>query len=123
MFGLFGGKDMNVLAVIFERRDLYHVSGQRVKASAVNTARDGAKAHPRAIYFAVFDQKGAFREGGEGAGSLQVPGEVIKRLQRELTSNKTIQEVLTILQTKQADKIAKPLVWHGYPPRQMHGQN
>ncbi|WP_437223920.1 hypothetical protein SH661x_003411 [Planctomicrobium sp. SH661] len=121
MFGLFGGNDWNVLAVIFERRDLYQVSGQRVKGAAAEKARDGAKAHPRAVYWAVFNQKGSFQAGGPGAGALQVPGEVIKKLERELATNRTVQEILKALETKQTDKIAKPLAWHGYPPRQMHG--
>jgi len=121
MFGLFGGKDWNVLAVIFERRDLYQISGQRVKGAAAEKARDGAKAHPRAVYWAVFNQKGAFQAGGPGAGSMQVPGDVLKKLERELASNRTVQEILKGLETRQSDKIAKPLAWHGYPPRQMHG--
>jgi len=121
MFGLFGGKDWNVLAVIFERRDLYQVSGQRVKGSAAEKARDGAKAHPRAVFWAVFNQKGTFESGGPGAGSLQVPGDVLKKLERELATNRTVQEILKALETKQTDRIAKPLAWHGYPPRQMHG--
>jgi len=121
MFGLFGGKDWNVLAVIFERRDLYQVSGQRVKGAAAEKARDGAKAHPRAVFWAVFNQKGTFESGGPGAGSLQVPGDVLKKLERELATNRTVQEILKALETKQTDRIAKPLAWHGYPPRQMHG--
>ncbi len=67
MFGLFGGKDWNVLAVIFERPDLYTVSGQRVKGGAAEKARDGASAHPRTIFWAVFDQKGKFLQGGPAA--------------------------------------------------------
>lgn len=121
MFGLFGGKDWNVLAVIFERRDLYKVSGQRAKGGAAEKARDGAKAHPRSIYWAVFNQKGSFQEGGPGAGSLQVPGDVLKRLEREIATNRTVQEILKSLETRETDKVAKPLAWHGYPPRQMHG--
>ncbi len=121
MFGLFGGKDSNIVAVIFERRDLYQISGQRVKGSAVAKAKDGARAHPRCIYWAVFNQKGSITESGEGSGSLQVPGDTLKKLERELRSNKSVLEVLKALETKQTDKMAKPLVWHWYPPRQMHG--
>lgn len=121
MFGLFGGKDWNVLAVVFERRDLYQISGQRAKGSAADKARDGAKAHPRSVYWAVFDQKGSFKSGGQGAGALQVPGDVIKKLERDLATNRTVQEVLKTLETGKTDKIAKPMVWTGYPPRQMHG--
>jgi hypothetical protein len=121
MFGLFGGKDWNVIAVIFERRDLYQINGQRAKGSAADKARDGAKAHPRGVFWAVFDQKGSYKEGGPGAGALQVPGDVLKRLERELATNRTVQEVLKALETGQSAKLAKPLAWMGYPPRQMHG--
>ncbi|WP_437200800.1 hypothetical protein [Planctomicrobium sp. SH664] len=123
MFGLFGGKDWNVIAIVFERRDLYQVSGQRVKGGDAVKARDGAKAYARSVYWAVFDQKGAFKEGGPAAGSLQVPNDVLVKLGKELPTNRTVLEVLRALETKQADKIGKPLVWHGYPPRQMHGAN
>lgn len=122
MFGMFGGKDWNVIAVIFERRDLYQVSGQRVKGGAAEKARDGAKLHPRTVYWAVFNQKGSYLEGGVGAGGTNVPSEVVKKLEKQLPTNRTILEVLKALETREADKVAKPLVWTGYPPRQMHGQ-
>ena len=123
MFGLFGGKDWNVLAVIFERRDLYTVSGQRVKGGGAEKARDGAKKHPRAVYWAVFDQKGSYLEGGVGGGAINVPSEVIKKLASQFAKTRTVMEVLKSLETKQEEKVAKPLVWNGYPPRQMHGQD
>ncbi|TWT51598.1 hypothetical protein KOR42_34860 [Thalassoglobus neptunius] len=123
MFGLFGGKDWNIIAVIFERRDLYTVSGQRVKGGGAEKARDGAKRHPRTIYWAVFDQKGSYLEGGEGAGSINIPGDVLKKLKAQLAKTGTVLEILKSLETKQADKLAKPLVWAGYPPREMHGQD
>ncbi|MCA8997691.1 MAG: hypothetical protein KDA80_11915 [Planctomycetaceae bacterium] len=123
MFGLFGGKDVNVIAVIFERRDLYQVGGQRVKGKAADKARDGAKGHARTVIWAVFNQQGSYQEGGRGAGAINVPPDVIKRLERELQTNRTVQEVLKALETKQTDKLAKPLVWGGYPPSQMHGIN
>ncbi|MEW4490014.1 hypothetical protein AB1L42_18165 [Thalassoglobus sp. JC818] len=123
MFGLFGGKDWNIIAVIFERRDLYTVSGQRVKGGGAVKARDGAKRHPRTVYWAVFDQKGSYLEGGEGAGSINIPGDVLKKLKTQLAKNGTVLGILKGLETKQADKLAKPLVWAGYPPREMHGQD
>lgn len=122
MFGLFGGKDWNVVAIIFVRRDLYQVSGQRATGGEATKARDGAKAHPRSVYWAAFDQKGTFLEGGQGAGSLQIPGDVLKKLEKELASNRTVREVLKLLESKQSDKAAKPLAWNGYPPREMYGQ-
>jgi hypothetical protein len=114
--GLFSRKDWNVIAVIFQRPDLYQVSGQRAKGGAADKARDGAKGHPRTIYWAVFDQKGSFVEGAPGpAGSRDIQGDVLKKLERELPTNRTIQEVLKALETAETDKLAKPLVWTGYP--------
>lgn len=121
--GLFGGKDWNVLAIIFERRDQYQVSGQRVKGKAAEKARDGAKLHPRCVYWAVFNQKGSYFEGGPGAGMTNVPSDVLKKLEKQLPTNRTVQDILKSLETKQSDKVAKPLAWTGYPPRQMHGQD
>ena len=122
MFGLFGGKDWNIIAIIFERRDLYQVSGQRVKGGAAEKARDGAKRHKRTVYWAVFDQKGKHLESGVGDGGINVPSDVLKKLGNELARNRTVLDILKALETKEADKLAKPLAWNGYPPRQMHGQ-
>jgi hypothetical protein len=115
MFGLFGGKDWNVLAVIFERPDLYTVSGQRVKGGAAEKARDGASAHPRTIFWAVFDQKGKFLQGGPGSGATHVANDSVKKLERDLATNKTVLDILKNLETATTDKLAKPLSWMGYP--------
>lgn len=123
MFGLFSGKDWNVVAVMFERRDLYQVHGQRVKGKAAETARENARRHNRTLYWAAFDQKGSYLEGGVGGGSLNAPNEVLKRLAKEFRTNRTVLDVLKALETKEAPNVAKPLVWGGYPPRQMHGQD
>lgn len=116
--GLFSRKDWNVLAIIFQRSDLYSVSGQRVKGGAADKARDGAKTHSRTVYWAVFNQKGSFVEGGAGpAGQRDVPPDVLKKLERELPMNRTVQEILKALETSQTDKLAKPLAWTGYPKK------
>ena len=115
MFGLFGGKDWNIVAILFERSDLYTVTGQRAKGGAADKSRDGAKAHPRTIYWAVFDQKGVLKESGEGPGGRSVPADNIKRLEKELRTNRSVQDILKALETGQAEKFAKPLVWGGYP--------
>ncbi len=114
--GLFSRKDWNLVAVIFQRSDLYTVSGQRVKGGDAPKARDTAKLHSRTIYWAVFDQKGSYLEGGPGpAGQKEVPAEVTKKLAADLRTNRTVQEILKALETSQTDKLAKPLVWTGYP--------
>ena len=117
MFGFLSGKDWNVLAVIFERTDLFTVSGQRVKGSDAVKARDGAQGHARTIFWAVFDQKGKFLEGSPGQGAQHVTVETTKKLERDLRTNRTIQEVLKALETAATDKLAKPLVWIGYPKK------
>lgn len=115
MFGLFGGKDWNVLAVIFERTDMFQVSAQRAKGGDAVKARDGAQGHPRTIYWAVFDQKGKFLEGGPGAGANSISPDTLKKLERDLATNSTILGMLKLLETNQTTKLAKPLVWIGYP--------
>lgn len=115
MFGLFGSKDWNVIAVIFERRDLYRVNGNRSKGNAAVKARDGAKEHARTLFWAVFDQKGAFLEGDFGPGQKMVAQPILQRLKRELPSNPTVRSILRVLEKKELEMAAKPLVWNGYP--------
>lgn len=112
--GWFSGKDWNVVAIIFERTDLFQVNGQRAKGGDAVKARDGAKGHPRTIYCAVFDQKGAFLEGAPGAGAKSVGPDVLAKLQRELPMTRTVQEVLKTLESGSSEKVAKSLVWNGY---------
>ena len=62
--GLFGKKkDWNVIAVLFETKAIYRVNGNRGKGSEAVSIRDGAAKHKRTLFWAVFDQKGAFIEG------------------------------------------------------------
>lgn len=116
-FGL-GGKDWNVIAIIFEKADLYRVAGQRGKGSLATTVRDNVKTHGRTIHFAVYDQSRAMLESGPGGGERCVPQQAVQRLTRELHTNATVQQVLAILETGKEDKVSKPLVWNGYPNMQ-----
>ena len=113
--GLFGTKDWNVLAIIFEKKDMYRVNGQRAKGSGATKARDGAKSHARTIYWAVFDQKRKFLEGQAGAGQNMVDPQIVARLQKEFMTNLTVQTVLGILERGEMAMAAKPLGWTGYP--------
>ena len=115
MFDAFSSKDWNVIAVIFEKKDMYRVNGNRSKGGEAVKARDGAKTHPRTIFYAVFDQKRAFVEGDFGKGFNNVPRDVAERLKKELPKNETVQNILRILEGGSLDKAAKPLVWAGYP--------
>ena len=118
--GLFGGKDWNVIAIIFESREMYRVNGQRGKGSDAVKCRDGAKGHDRTIFWGVFDQKRAFVEGGTGRGEKLVPTEVVARLKRELPTNASVTNVLGMLERGELKMAAKPLVFGGYPkPEQL----
>ena len=111
---LFGRKDWNVIAIIFERKDLFVINGNRGKGAQAEKIRDGAKKHDRTIFWAVFDQNGAFIEGQPGSGSTSVPRETLTQLTRELQRIATIREVLTELEAGKTDKVAKHLDWDGY---------
>ena len=113
--GWFQRNDWNVIAVIFEKKDLFRINGNRTKGSAAKTTRDGAIHHNRTIYWAVFDQNRAFIEGGEGAGKSLVSPRTINELKKVLPTNQTIQYVLSVLESGKSDKAAKPLQWNGYP--------
>lgn len=118
--GLFGGKDWNVIAVIFERRDMYRINGNRGKGGKATEARDGVKKHPRTIFWAVFDQKRAFLEGDFGKGQELIPNECSQKLKRELLTLPTVQTVLKILESGELAMAAKPLAWTGYPKADTH---
>jgi hypothetical protein len=116
--GWFGGKDWNVLAIIFERPDLYRVNANRVKGGDATTARDNVKVHSRTICWAVFDQKRGHLEGGTGPGLNSVPTAVSSRLIRELPTLSTVREILETLEKGTSDKVSKALVWNGYPKKE-----
>lgn len=113
--GLFGRKDCSIIAIVFQRADLYQVSGQRAKGGNADKARDGAKNHARTIYWGAYDQKGKLQESGAGAGADHVAPEALKGLEREMHTNRGIQDILKTLADGKEDKVAKPLAWTGYP--------
>jgi hypothetical protein len=113
--GFFTRNDWNVIAVIYERKDMYRVNGNRGKGSDATKARDGAKTHPRTIFYAVFDQKRGFLEGDFGRGQTLIPPPVSARLKREILTLMTVQTVLSLLEAGDQPMVAKPLTWGGYP--------
>ncbi len=115
--GWFGSKDWNIVAIIFERSDLFRVNGNRGRGGDATSIRDAVKKHPRTIFWGVFDQKGAYLEGGPAEGSKSIPPAVLHRLVREVAANPSVREVLAILEAGKEDKVSKPLVWNGYPVR------
>jgi hypothetical protein len=109
------GKDWNVIAIIFETRELYRVNGQRGKGGDATKCRDGAKTHDRTIYWAVFDQKRKFVEDGMGNGARLLPNDVILKLKKEFSTNASVTSVLSVLERGEKTKESKGLVFSGYP--------
>ena len=118
--GLFSTKDWNVIGIIFERREMYRVNGQRCKGGEATKARDNIKTFDRTIFWAVFDQKRSFLEGESGLGQKMVTTEIVQRLKRELPTNATVLQVLGLLERGELVKAAKPLTWGGYPKSEQH---
>ena len=112
LFDLFSKRDWNVIAVIFEKKDLYRVNGNRGRGRAATKIRDGAKHHDRTVFWAVFDQQGAFLEGEPGPGQKFVSKKMLQQLTRELPKLKTVQIILKKLESGEVDKAAKPLEWN-----------
>ncbi len=112
---LFGGKDWNVIAVIFEKKDLYRVNGNRAKGSNADKARDGAKNHQRTLYWAVFDQKRKFVDGADGHATNLIPAATLQQLTRSLATNRTVTKVLDQLEKGTTDRLSIALEWSGYP--------
>src|SRR5690349_1358821 len=95
--GWFGSKDWNIIAVIFERPDLYRVNGNRGRGGDATTIRDAVKKHPRTIFWGVFDQKGGYLEGGPADGARSISTSTLQRLVREVAANPSVREVLAAL--------------------------
>lgn len=111
---LFSSKDWNVVAVIFERRDLFRINGNRGQGKDAEAMKAGAQKHSRTLYWAVFNQKGTFLEGGPGPASEQIPATVLAKLVKELPMTKTVQQVLAGLEKGEQTKLSKALEWNGY---------
>ncbi len=105
--GLFGGgKDWNVIGVLFEKKGHVQINGNRAKGANAEKVRDAVKRHPRAVFWAVFNQKRTFVEGGPGRGQGI-------RLDRGLSVHRTqsgesqaVAQILTMLEQGKTDKAA-----------------
>jgi len=113
--GLFGRKDWNIIAIIYERRDLYSVNGNRAKGKDADKTLTGVKGHDRVIHYLVLDQKGKVVEDGSGRNKLALAPETYERLKQDLLRNHTVREVLDVLETGGTPRVAKQMIWSGYP--------
>ena len=105
--GLFSSsKDWNVIAVLFEKKGHLQINGNRAKGANAEKVRDAVKRHARSVFWAVFDQKRAFVEGGAGAGKEFVTLETFQYIERHLAKAKGVAQILTLLEKGKTDKAA-----------------
>jgi hypothetical protein len=105
--GLFGGsKDWNVIGILFEKKGHLQINGNRAKGGNCETVRDAVKRHARCVFWAVFDQKRAFVEGGPGAGKEFVPLETLQYVEKQIAKAKGVAQVLTLLEKGKTEKAA-----------------
>jgi hypothetical protein len=105
--GLFGGgKDWNVIGVLFEKKGHLQINGNRAKGPNAEKVRDAVKRHSRSVFWAIFDQKRAFVEGGAGAGKEFVSLEAYQYIERNLAKAKPVAQILTMLEQGKTDKAA-----------------
>ena len=105
--GLFGGgKDWNVIGVLFEKKGHVQINGNRAKGASAEKVRDAVKRHPRAVFWAVFNQKRSFVEGGPGAGKEFVSIEAFQYIERNLAKAKPVAQILALLEQGKTDKAA-----------------
>ncbi|MCA8987049.1 MAG: hypothetical protein KDA78_05380 [Planctomycetaceae bacterium] len=113
----FGGKDWNVIGIMFEKTDSYSVNGNRAKGKMADSVKTRVKIHDRTIMWVVFDQKGGIVESGPGNGVHHVSNDIYKNLEKVLHTNVSIREILKMLEQGTTAKAAKKLIWSGYPAK------
>jgi hypothetical protein len=106
--GLFSStRDWNVIAVLHEKKGShFQVNGNRAKGPNAEKVRDVAKRHSRSVFWAVFNQKRSFVEGGPGAGREFVSLETLQFIERQIAKAKSVSQILTLLETGKTDKAA-----------------
>jgi hypothetical protein len=104
---LFGGtKDWNVIAVLHQKPGLFQVNGNRAKGPNAEKVRDVAKRHARSVFWAVFNQKRSFLEGGPGAGRDFVSLETLQFIEKQIAKAKSVSQILSMLEGGKTDKAA-----------------
>ena len=91
---------------MFEKKGHLQINGNRAKGGNAEKVRDAAKRHTRSVFWAVFDQKRRFVEGGPGGGKEFVPLEVFQYIERNIAKAKKVAQVLTLLEQGKTDKAA-----------------
>jgi hypothetical protein len=105
--GLFSGtKDWNVVGVLYEKKGHLQVNGNRAKGPNAEKVRDAVKRHSRSVFWAVFNQKRGFVEGGPGAGREFVSIETLQYIEKHIAKAKSVSQILTLLETGKTDKAA-----------------
>jgi len=115
-----GGKDWNIVGIMFEKSDTYSINANRAKGRMAESVRNRVRLHDRTILWVVYDQKGSILDSGTGNGHHHVSPEIVKKLQQVLHTNMSIREILKMLEAGQTNKAARKLIWGGYPQATKH---
>jgi len=114
--GWFGSKDWNVVAVIFERSDLYRVKRQPGQGRGRHDHSRRGQKHPRTISGRCSTRRERTWKGGRRR--LQVDPARRTAAPRPRSRRQSFRrEVLATLESGKEDKWSKPLVWNGYPAK------
>jgi hypothetical protein len=114
--GLFSGtKDWNVVAILHEKKGHFQVNGNRAKGPNADKVREVARRHARTVFWAVFNQKRSFVEGGPGAGRELVTLETLQYIEKQIAKAKSVSQVLSLLEGGKTDKAATG--WEIAPPQ------
>ncbi|MFN3159636.1 MAG: hypothetical protein ACE37I_09985 [Rubinisphaera brasiliensis] len=110
-----GGKDWNVVGILFEKNDTYMINANRVKGKTAESVKRRVKLHDRTLLWVVYDQKGSILESGQGNGCHHAQAKTLKELEKVLHTNNSIRDILRMLESGKTDKAASKLIWSGYP--------
>ena len=94
------------IAVLFEKKGHLQINGNRAKGADAEKVRDAVKRHQRVVFWAVFNQKRTFVEGGPGPGRELITLETLQYMERNLVKAKGVAQVLTLLEQGKTDKAA-----------------
>jgi hypothetical protein len=109
LFG-FGGKETNLVVVMYEGPSRLRLNGNRKKGKEADAAKKGAAAHDRTVCWIEFSQGGMRVDEGKGPAAAKVGEDEVKRLLKELPLTTACKEMLRELEGGQ-DRSAKIFAW------------
>ncbi len=106
----FGGKESNIVVVMFEGPGRLRLNGNRKKGKEVESVKKNASAHDRTVCWIEFSQTGMRLDEAVGPAAAKVGADEAKRLLKDLPLTTACKEMLRELEGGQ-DRSAKILAW------------